>query len=237
MDVVEENTLVTIAPEPPLDNLTGALIRNAVRQELLAKREENVRLFCVRDDTPEDVLVDIYEQGIFLKELAHRKGPRRLLERIARETRYPEAVLTLAIELYTSNAETVVDFQTFLREHSGSYWLLESLAHQPPTTEEKTQAFREIAARHPDAEQLLKLIHVLQWERQAKAESRLDELHRLFTTREPKIWRSLAGNPLTPREILEHLAEARDMPLAREIRNGAKWTLAHAAKSAGARDG
>lgn len=237
MDVVEKDAQITIIPEPPLDNLNGALIRNAVHQELLAKRDERVRLFCSRDDTPEDVLVDLYERGLFLTELAHRKGPRRLLERIARETRYPEAVITLAIELYTSNAESAAEFQAFLQEHSDSRWMLESVAHQLPSTEEKAKAFREVASRHPDAEQLLRLIQVLEWERQAQSESRADELRRLFTSHEPKVWRSLAGNPLTPRDIIEHLAEVRGVPLAREIRNGAKSMLARAPKSGGARHG
>jgi hypothetical protein len=237
MDVVEEEAQVTITPEPPLDNLSGALIRNAVHQELLAKHDEGVRLFCLREDTPEDVLIEIYEQGLFLTELAHRKGPRRLLERIARETRYPEAVITIAVELYTSKAESVADFKNFLQEHSDSRWMLESVAHRLPSAEEKAAAFREVVSRHADAEQLLRLIQVLEWERQAKSESRLEELHRLFATREPKVWRSLVGNPLTPRDILAHLADVRDVPLAREIRNGAKSILAGTPKPGGARRG
>lgn len=242
MDVIEERNVeedaqVTIIPEPPLDDLSGALIRNAVHQELLAKRDETVRVFCAREDTPEDVLVDLYERGLFLTELAHRKGPRRLLERIARETRFPEAVVTLAIELYTSQAESVSDFQAFLQEHSDSRWMLESVARRLPSTEEKAKILIEVASRHPDANQLLNLIQILEWERQAKSESRQEELHRLFATREPKVWRSLAGNPLTPRGILEQLAEARNMPLAGEIRNAAQLMLVRTSRTGGATHG
>jgi hypothetical protein len=237
MAIVEEDALLTIAPEPPLDNLTAALIRNAVHQEFLANRDEDLRLFSLRDDTPDDVLYELYERGLCLTQLAHRKRPRRLLERIARERRYPEAIITVAVELYTSVEEPPEAFQAFLTEHSECRWLLESLAHQLASSEVKAKSFREVASRHTDGERLLRLIQVLDWERQASLEARTGELHRLFDTREPKVWRSLASNPNSPPEILEQLARAKDMPLAREIRNGAKRMLIRASRTPGSTHG
>lgn len=237
MAIVEQHARLTIAPEPPLENLTAALIRNAVHQDVSANLTEDLRLFALRDDTPDDILFELYERGICLTELAHRKGPRRLLERIAKETRYPEAIITVAIELYTCDQESAEVFQRFLAEHADCYWMLESLAHQLGSSGEKTTAFREVASGHTDSERLLKRIQVIEWERQAMVEMRIGELHRLFETREPKVWRSLARNPKSPPEILERLAEAKGIPLAREIRNEAKRTLARVLRRPKSNDG
>jgi hypothetical protein len=226
MSVVElQDTPLTIAPEPPLENLTEALIRNAVHQELSANRCENLCLFCSRDDTPEDVLFELYERGLCVTELAHRKGPRRLLERIAREKRCSEAIITVAIDLYTSSHEGLTDFRDFVREHSDSRWMLESLALRLPSSQDKAAALRHVVSGHPDAQSLLRLMQVADWERHAQTETETDKLRWLFETGEPKVWRSLANNPAVPAAILEKLAETKVVPLAREIRNSAKRTL------------
>ncbi|HJT31246.1 MAG TPA: hypothetical protein VJ783_04300 [Pirellulales bacterium] len=202
-----------------------------MHQDLLADRLESLRSFGSREDTPDDVLLELYERQIFLDELAHRKGPRWLLERIVRETRYPEAVITLAIALYTSGMESAAELQSFLEEHSDNYWMLESLALRRPSSDEKAKIFREVAKRHSGGERILRLLQIVEWERQAKFETAVPELQRLLETREPKVWRSLAGNPAAPREVLERLAEARDIPLARDIRSTAKTTLTQISRS------
>lgn len=237
MDALDEYGQQTVVPEPPLENLTEALIRNAVHQDLLANRQESLRSFCLREDTPDDILRELYECKLFHRELGHRKGPRWLLERIAHETRYPEAVITLALELYTSDSGSATEFQSFIEEHSDNGWMLESLARQCPSSDGKAAAFRAVAARHPDHERILRLLQILEWEQKAGSETKASELERLFETHEPKVWRSLASNPSAPREVLEKLAEARDIPLAREIRATAKTMLSGASRPSESKDG
>src|SRR5436305_225704 len=95
--------VLTINAAP--DASAAALIRAAVRQHLAKKDAEGLRWLCSHHDTPEDVLLEICDHGLCLDELGHRRGPRRLVEKMADDHHYPEAIISLALELYVSASE------------------------------------------------------------------------------------------------------------------------------------
>lgn len=205
----------------PIDQPVAALIRNAVHQELAAQRHERLPWFASHPDTPEDVLFEVCDLGLCLIELGHRSGPRALLQRLASRHRYPEAVLTLATELYTSPTESTADFEAFASQHADNGWMLETLARMGGSCVEKCEALRTIIARRGDAASLLKLMDIEDQLSRAAVTTDEAEVRRLLATREPAIWRALVSNPAVPRDVLTQLAAAKDMPLAREIRNRA----------------
>lgn len=225
MSVTEIEHVVTVALEPPADHPAAAFIRSAVQQELAAQRHERLAWFGSHPSTPEDVLLELCDLGLCLNELGHRSGPRALLQRLASRHRYPEAVLTLATELYTSPTESAADFEVFANEHADNRWMLETLARLVGSCAKKRGALRTIVARHVDASRLLKLMDIGDQSNRAAVTTDEAEVRRLFATREPAIWRALASNPAVPRDVLTQLAAAKDVPLAREIRNRAAEEL------------
>ena len=226
MSTTESELPATVAFEPPIDQSVAALIRNAVHQELAARRHERLAWFASHPDTPEDVLLELCDLALCLNELGHRPGPRALLQRLASRHRYPEAVLILATELYTNPIESTADFEAFASEHADNGWMLETLARLSGSCAEKRQSLRTIIARRGDAASLLKLMDI--GDQSSRAAVAIDEaeVRRLFATREPPIWRALVSNPAVPRDVLTQLAVAKDLPLAREIRSRAAEKLA-----------
>jgi hypothetical protein len=216
---------LTIVLERPADHPVAALVRNAVYQELAARRHERLAWFCTHPDTPEDILLELCDQGICLAELGHRTEPRALLQKLASQHRYPEAILTLANALYTSPTESTADFEAFVSEHSDNSWMLETLIHLDASCPEKRDALRAIIARLVESAHLLKLIDIRDRSSRARVTTDETEVRELFATRDPAIWRSLASNPAVPRDVLMQLAGAKDMPQAREIRNRATEIL------------
>lgn len=225
MTTIESEPPFTVALEPPADQPVAALIRNAVHQELAAGRHDRLAWLCAHPDAPEDVLLELFDLGLCLDELGHRSGPRALLHKLASQHRYPEAVLTLASELYTKPTESVADFEAFASEHADNGWMLETLIRLDGSCAEKWEALRTIIARRGDASRFNQLIDLRAQSRRAAVATDEAEVRRLFATREPAIWRALVSNPALPRDVLTQLAGAKDMPLAREIRNRAAEKL------------
>lgn len=226
MSTIESEPPLTVALEPPADHPVAAFIRSAVHQELAARRHDRLAWFGSHPDTPEDVLLELCDLGLCLNELGHRPGPRALLQKLASQHRYPEAILTLASELYTSPTEPMADFEAFASKHADNRWMLETLARLGGSCVEKREALRTIIARDGDASRLLNLMDMGDQLNRAAVATDEVELRRLFATREPAIWRALVSNPAVPHDVFTQLASAKDMPLAREIRNRAAEMLA-----------
>lgn len=227
MSLSEVNHPITLSVEPPLEAAAKSLIRDAVRHEISVRHIECLRWFCSHPMTSEDLLLEIYESGLCRDDLGHRQGPRALLEKLANEARYPEAIITLAIQLYTWDDESPHDFGQFLARHADHLWMLESLARRTASTPEKEDLLCAVAASHPEAERLKRQLRLHRLKRRAAACSDPKEIDELYATGEPAVWLMLAGNRAVRRYLLEKLADVKDVPSARQIRNAAREQLAH----------
>jgi hypothetical protein len=87
-----------------------------VRRELESNCEDLLRDIVFHAKLREDTLIKIYESGFCLIELAHRRNPFTLLDRIAREHAIEEAVLTLLLDYYGTDSFTEDEFIQFIRD-------------------------------------------------------------------------------------------------------------------------
>lgn len=68
-------------------------------------------------DMQSSTLMRVYESGLCLTALAHRSGPFELLDRIARDHKVEEAVLTLLVDYYSTDHYSVAQFIDFVRAY------------------------------------------------------------------------------------------------------------------------
>lgn len=80
-------------------------------------------------ETPHEALWAAYRRGRGMDALGHRRGPRALLEALAAEHGYDEAVTTLAVLHYA--AEDDAFFRAFVARHRDSSMLRHNLRHSP----------------------------------------------------------------------------------------------------------
>jgi hypothetical protein len=80
-------------------------------------------------ETPHDALWAAYRQGRGIDALGHRRGPRALLEALAAEHEYSEAVTSLA--LYHYAAEDDAFFISFVERHRADFMLRHNLRRSP----------------------------------------------------------------------------------------------------------
>lgn len=225
MSIAESDHCVTLCVEPPTDASAATLLRDAVRHEIAARHEECLRWFCTHPAMPDDLLLEIYYSGLCLDELGHRQGPRALLEKLANEANYPEAILTLAIQLYTDFNASTEEFSRFVNQHADHFWMLDTLVRRSASSAEKEAVLEDTIAAHPEADHLKQVLQVNRWARRAAQTDDREEMEQLFATGEPAIWLALAGNQATPRRLMEQLADVKDVRLARRIRNRAREAL------------
>lgn len=82
-------------------------------------------------DMPDDLLLHLLDRGLCLAELGHRAGPRALLERMAAELGFSEAITTLALEYYGVEGADPEAFVAFVQRHRGNPMLQEALRRAP----------------------------------------------------------------------------------------------------------
>lgn len=78
---------------------------------------------AIRDES----LIRLLDYGRCIGSLGHRFGPEHLLLRLAREHRYPEAILTLALYHYGPDAARSEEFLAFVNQYVDMEWLRQSL--------------------------------------------------------------------------------------------------------------
>jgi hypothetical protein len=212
---------------PPAE-VAGFLVERAVQRHAHGPNEEQAYLpwLLEHPEAPESVLLDFCERGLYLDDLGHRSGPRRLLERMATKHRYPEAILTLGRQLYTEPAESVSALRAFLAEHRDLPWLFTSLAHQEARPPEKEAVLLDLAGDLPGREEVQAIRAVRRQEMRAAVATDAGEIEQLYRLREPAVWRALAGNPHTPVQLLQELSAVKSVKFAREIRHLAQANLA-----------
>jgi hypothetical protein len=121
------NRVAKVAPAceatgPELDRLTDSLL----------ERDEGddgyVLYWLVFHPAVQDrTLSRLLNRGRCIGSLGHRPGPEHLLLRLAREHRFPEAILTLALFHYGTRAHRREEFLSLVREFVDVKWLRTSL--------------------------------------------------------------------------------------------------------------
>lgn len=86
-------------------------------------------------ETPHEALWAAYRQGRGIDALGHRRGPRALLEALADEHRYDEAITSLALFHYASQDDGF--FRAFVARHRDSFMLRSNLCHSPLVSAER----------------------------------------------------------------------------------------------------
>lgn len=79
--------------------------------------------------TPHDALWAAYRQGRGITALGHRRGPRALLEALAEEHGYSEAITSLALFHYATEDDAF--FRAFVERHRGDFMLRYNLRRSP----------------------------------------------------------------------------------------------------------
>jgi hypothetical protein len=126
-------------------------LRRALAHAIAAGDEDLARPLAEHPAMPEDALLDLCERGLCLGELGHRAGPRRLLERMASLHAYPEAILTLALDLYRDPGEPLDAFAAHARAHATHAWMLRALAEVDASGPEKEAFYESLLGASADA--------------------------------------------------------------------------------------
>jgi hypothetical protein len=117
---VSESTPKCQATTEELDELVGILLREDETDRFL-------RELVFHPSVSDQTLFRVLDAGRCIDSLGHRAGPEQLLLRLAREHKYPEAILTLALYTYALAAVSEEQFLSFVREHIGLKWLRSSI--------------------------------------------------------------------------------------------------------------
>jgi hypothetical protein len=216
--------LITPPPGSGAD-LTHALIRQAFQAHRRHADAELIGWLLAHPEAPEDLLLELCDRGEYLDDLGHRTGPPRLLEKLAAQHRYPEAILTLGKGLYTDPAEPAAKLHAFLIEYRDLPWLFESLAHASARPPEKEEVLLNVADQLPVGDAVRAVLEERRLEQHARDTSDPAEAERLYRLGRPQLWRALAGNPNTPEPLLQALREVRGVKFARETRTRAQENL------------
>ncbi len=186
---------------------------------------------------PPPIAYDLLERRIAFDILGHSRQVDEIQWKLAEV--HDEALLTLAIDLYTLPQYSLAAMQTVLtkfRDNWAYRWMLDTLAHlYEASSPEKEQAYLAAATAHPDAERLLSAHHLKQQQLQARSATLTPELaEALFLTGIPSVLERLASNPQTPEAVLRKLMEPQATRRERRIGAFARQTLAATRKYQGA---
>jgi hypothetical protein len=217
----------TIRVPSSREPLAAAAIQEAISRHASQPDSERVylRWLLTHPQAPEESLLRLCEQGLYLDDLGHRQGPRSLLEMLAFRYHYPEAVLTLGKQIYSDAAEPASVLHEFLRQQLDQNWLFESLARETASSPEKEQVFIHVAQQLPVWEVVKDVLALRREESRATSAVDAADIERMYHLRQPSILRALARNPHTPESILKELCTVKEIKHAREIRNAAVATL------------
>ena len=117
--------------------------------ELDAKRDDFLRYLVFHPEIDESTLFQIYDSGLCTVDLAHRSGPASLLERIAKEQRMEEAVLTLLLRYYATDDYTDSQFVQFVRDYGDVHGVRYELENKQNVPEHKRKLGLEALPKMP----------------------------------------------------------------------------------------
>lgn len=115
---------------PDADRLGRAVL--AILDDPPAVRHRLLGDLLANPNTPEEALWAAYRRGEGIMELGHRRGPRALLEALAEEHEYSEAITSLALFHYAHEDDDA--FRRFVERHRSDHmlrWNLRRSEHVP----------------------------------------------------------------------------------------------------------
>lgn len=86
---------------------------------------------------PDDLLLKLCEEERFISPLGHRRGPQWLLEKLAKEYRYSEAITTLALSYYGTEHYSNEDFKAFISKYKDDGMLRWNLKRSKQLSQDK----------------------------------------------------------------------------------------------------
>ncbi len=99
--------------------------------------------------TPHEALWAAYRQDRGIDALGHRRGPRDLLEALAQEHAYDEAITSLALFHYASEDDAF--FRAFVERHRGSFMLRYNLRRSPLVPDGRRALVADLIGDDPPA--------------------------------------------------------------------------------------
>jgi hypothetical protein len=190
-------------------------------------------LAVVYHPLPDKVAHDLIDRDINVEFLGHTRQSNAVQWRLA--DLVDEALLTIAKEIYNSEAHGADELRAVLEKYPDHKWMLSSLAHSAASCPQKSALLEEFLMRHADAEHLMEIKRIVgdtrerittnymrNWPEVSTALS-LGQLPGFHGT--PEDLKSLASSAETPIEILEELMHIAKSPMAREIRRRANLNL------------
>lgn len=131
---------------------TPETLRHIVEVLLLEEEGEHwARDFVFHEHMPEDVLLSLSARGLCIGALGHLRGPRSVIEDVVARHRYPEAILTLALDLYRDASAPLEAFVAHVQAHADVTWMLRALAEVDASEEAKEVAYERFLDGAPDA--------------------------------------------------------------------------------------
>lgn len=101
-----------------------------------------------RNDISDEILMGLSDDPKIVDQLGHRKGPLKLLWKIAREHEIPEAILTIGNSYYCDPEISSETFGDFIKQFVHVEWLMRSLIHQTPSQIEKFKIYRNMLLKN-----------------------------------------------------------------------------------------
>ncbi len=133
-----------VARLAPRCTATPDQLRQVIESLLQEDELETLPWLVYHPNMPEDVLFQLLAQGRCLADLGHRGGPQALLERLASEHRYSEAITTLALDYYAADHVSVEEFAGFVEKYQTDYMLRSNLRQSALLSPEKRRRALEI---------------------------------------------------------------------------------------------
>ncbi len=135
---------------------TPKAVRDVIEALLQEQDGERwAREFVFHPRVPEALLLSLCERGLCIEALGHLRGPRAVLERVVATHCYPEAIITLALDLYSDADVPEEVFAAHVEAHANVTWMLTSLARVKSTDAAKAEVVRrccEASAEFREAE-------------------------------------------------------------------------------------
>lgn len=148
---------------------------------------------------PDDLLLELCDQGKFTTQLGHRRGPRELLEKMAEKYGYDESITTLALFHYKD--EPLETFERFVEKYKNCWMLQFNLAYKCEEFDsEKASYIRQACASQFD--RIFERQDLLRFLREAPG----PEIFRICLKGDSVVQRELLDVDGLPVDILEALA-------------------------------